>query len=82
MLGNVTYGVFSTGSKDQMNRDSCVVQVLIQGVTQNTHVFLQVVPEKTDHVSGSGVDHVGNTLQQIRAPRDYGIGSLVPRVQH
>lgn len=69
MLGKVTYGAFSTGSKDQMNRDRCVVQVLIQGVTQNTHVFLQVVPEKTGHVSRSGVDHFSNTLQQISTTR-------------
>lgn len=82
MLGNVTCGAFSTGSKDQMNSDSCVVQVLIQGATQNTHVFLQVVPEKPGHVSGSRVDHVSNTLQQIRVPRDYGIRPLVPHVQH
>lgn len=64
-LVNVTCGV-SAGSKNEVNCNCCAVQVLIQGVTQDTHVFLQVVPEKAGHIIASGVDHVTNTLQQIR----------------
>lgn len=81
-LLDITCGTpsISTDSKNKMNRNGCFLRVLIQGITQNTHVSLQVVPEKTCHISGSGVDHVTNTLQQIRPPRDYDLQSSVQRL--
>lgn len=59
-----TSSELSAGVEDQMNSNSRVVRVLIQRPPQHTHVLFKMFPQEAENLTGPGVDHVSNTLQQ------------------
>lgn len=58
-----TCSEFCAGVKNQMNCNCCVVRVLIQSLTQHTHVLFQVAPQEIENIVRSGMDHVTKSLQ-------------------
>lgn len=59
-----TFSGLSAGVEDQMNSNSRVVRVLIQRLPQHTHVLFKMFPQEAENITGPGVDHVSNALQQ------------------
>lgn len=59
-----TSSELSAGVEDQMNSNSRVVRVLIQRLPQHTHVLFKMFPQEAENITGPGVDHISNALQQ------------------
>lgn len=61
---SITCRRLCAGVENQMNCNRCVVHVLIQRLSQHTHVLFKVAPQEGEDIVRSGVNHVTDSLQQ------------------